>query len=351
MAGDGELPQIVRTAGLTDVAGSTGTVTSADIPCVPVSVAIPTRNRPTKLKETVESVLAGSLVPAEIVVSDQSTDEATRAIVEEMGQSVTGPTIRYIRSLRPGSSANRNDAFRATSGVFIAFVDDDIRVERQWLERLLREWEEGWARGPVLIAGRILSGVEEDSRYDPGARLSDARAVFQKLPRTRDLLYGGAFGADRTVIDRLGPDPFDERLGVGARFRGGEDEDFGYRALKAGFPVIYEPSIIVTHFPETEGWRRSSFTRSFGGGAFFAKHIFRGDRALLRNFGWVLFIQMAKSFRSYLRFQAREGTMRLLSFAGLLAGFLSWAFSAQSMPVHHTAIEGRGASTMEQKEP
>ncbi len=103
----------------------------------------------------------------------------------------------------------------------------------------------------------------------------------------------------------------------------------------------------MTHYPETEGWRRSSFYRSFGGGAFFAKHILRGDRALLGNFGWVLFIQVSKSFRSYLRFQAREGTMRLLSFAGLLAGFLTWAFAAQPIPIPHAPVEGRGASPME----
>jgi glycosyltransferase involved in cell wall biosynthesis len=312
--------------------GSMGDVITSDKSGVRVSVAIPTKNRPEKIRETVESILGGSRVPDEIVVSDQSTNEATRALVEQMRLAAGDERFVYVRSSRPGSSGNRNDALRAASGDFIALVDDDIRVDPCWLENLLREWKENWAGGSVLISGRILPGDAEAPFLDPGMRVSIVRTVFRKPPRTEDLLYGGAFAAPRELFDRLGPDPFDERLGVGSPFLAAGDEDFGYRALLAGFPVVYEPAITVTHYPEMARWRYSSFKRAYGGGAFFAKHILRGDWGLLRNFGWVLLVQVAKSFRSFFRFQAREGTTRLLAFAGLLTGFLAWAFSAQPIP-------------------
>lgn len=287
-----------------------------------------------------ESILAGSLIPDEIVISDQSNGDATRSVVEEVRKSFAGSMIRYVRSSRPGSSANRNDAFRATTGCFVAFVDDDMIVDVHWLERIQREWEDVWSRGPVLISGRILSGIE-DSSFDPGARLSSVRTVLRKAVRTGDILYGGSFGASRYLFECFGPGPFDERLGVGAPFRGGEDEDLGYRALLAGFPVVYEPSIIVTHYPDMSNWRRSSYNRSFGGGAFFAKHIFQGDRSLLRNFVWVLFIQVAKSIRSYIGFRSREGMIRLLSFVGLLTGFMIWVFTVNTMQIFYDSDAGR----------
>jgi glycosyltransferase involved in cell wall biosynthesis len=344
VAEHGAISEIGGTPVLTEAKEPRGAAPAEPRPGGGVTVAIPTKNRPERLRETMESVLGGSRIPDEIVVSDQSPDGATRSVVERMRQAAGSCRITYIRSSRPGSSANRNDALRAASGDFVAFVDDDIRVDTHWLENLLREWEEGWTRGPVLISGRILSGAAEGSIPDHGSRLSAVRTVFRELPRSQDLLYGGAFAAPRELFDHLGPEAFDERLGVGARFRGGEDEDLGYRALRAGFPVVYEPTIVVTHYPETDGWRRSSFIRSFGGGAFFAKHVLRGDRTLLRNFGRVLLIQLGKAFRSYLRLREREGTMRLLASAGLIAGFLGWVLASERSPATGIPVGGSGDS-------
>ncbi len=317
---------------------------SNEKPAVRVSVVIPTRNRPNKMLETVKSILDGSRIPQEIVVSDQSADIATRSFLDRIRENVNGCEIRYVRSSRPGASSNRNTGYRASAGSFIAFVDDDVRVDRRWLENMLREWEEHWDRGPVLISGRIFSGAEEGSMPDLGVRLSCERSVAQNPPRRKDILFGGAFAANRELLDRLGPLPFDERLGPGSPFRGGEDEDLGYRALLAGFPVVYEPTITVTHYPEMMRPLVTAFSRSFGGGAFFAKHVLNGDWALLPNFGRVLFVQLAKSFRSCLRLRADEGAMRLFAFAGLLAGFLGWAVSARSSPeIHDEADAGSQA--------
>jgi glycosyltransferase involved in cell wall biosynthesis len=292
-------------------------------PDIFVSVAIPTRNRSQKIENTLRSILVGSRCPDEILVVDQSDDDLTRILVGEMRLNPMGDRIRHISSVRRGTSANRNDGLREVNGDIIVFSDDDICVDKRWLELMLHEWIVVWRRQPVVITGRILPGPEFKSGAPvPGLRLSKDRMVFQGRPRFGDILYGGHFGASRELFARLGPTPFDEKLGPGAQFPGAEDEDFGYRVLKAGFPIVYEPSIEVTHHPEMHDYRRTSYTHGIGGGAFVAKHALQGDIGILGRLVHGFIVNLMKSARAYLRLQELEGSIRLFNSLGLMIGFL-----------------------------
>ncbi len=76
--------------------------------------------------------------------------------------------------------------------------------------------------------------------------------------------------------------PFDEWLGPGSRHNiGGEDTDFGYRAVRAGFRVGVESSPAVTHYGVKSGDEFESTRRTYqrGAGAFLDKHTRLGDAA------------------------------------------------------------------------
>ena len=84
-----------------------------------VSVIIPTCNRARFLPTAVDSARAAAANPQIIVVDDGSTDE-TAAICRSL------PDIEYLRlPSNRGLAAARNAGIRASSGDFIAFVDDD----------------------------------------------------------------------------------------------------------------------------------------------------------------------------------------------------------------------------------
>jgi GT2 family glycosyltransferase len=70
-----------------------------------------------------------------------------------------------------------------------------------------------------------------------------------------------------------------------------EDNDWAYRALRAGIPILYAPDAIVSHFH----WRAASQLAStyldyaWGQGNFYGKYLRRGDLLMLPMTGISLF--------------------------------------------------------------
>lgn len=107
--------------------------TQAVAPTPPlVSVIIPTYNRVQLLREAVASVLAqegrGQLFDLEVIVVDDASSDGTPAIAQEF------PGLRYLRfDINKGPSAARNAGIAASTGKYVAFLDDDDL----WLPRRL----------------------------------------------------------------------------------------------------------------------------------------------------------------------------------------------------------------------
>jgi len=90
------------------------------MPHLRVSVLIPTYNRAEFLSDAIDSLLAQTRVPDEIiVVDDGSSDDTERVLGQYAGR------IQALRQPNQGPSAARNAAFRASSGDLIAFLDSD----------------------------------------------------------------------------------------------------------------------------------------------------------------------------------------------------------------------------------
>ncbi len=91
----------------------------------------------------------------------------------------------------------------------------------------------------------------------------------------------GNLALHREVFERLGG--FDERLGAGGRYPAAEDNDLGFRLLRAGYRIHYVPDAFVWH----RAWRSGRdvlpqrWRYGYGQGAFYAKHLVLGDRGIL----------------------------------------------------------------------
>ncbi len=112
-----------------------------------VSVVIPTRNRAEDCRLAVESALAQTFAPLEVIVVDDRSTDATREVV---GQIAAGdPRVTYIRreAGSAGPAATRNVGIRVAKGDLIAFLDDDD----QWLPRKLEEQLPWFERGYGLV--------------------------------------------------------------------------------------------------------------------------------------------------------------------------------------------------------
>jgi glycosyltransferase involved in cell wall biosynthesis len=99
----------------------------------PVSVIIPTYNSGRLVADAVESVLAQTLPPAEIlVIDDGSVDDTPQRLTNYCDR------ITYIRQQNQGVAAARNCGIRASREEFVAFLDADDVWHPQKLERQLQ---------------------------------------------------------------------------------------------------------------------------------------------------------------------------------------------------------------------
>jgi GT2 family glycosyltransferase len=186
-----------------------------------------------------------------LVVDNASSDDQTRAVVTGRGQ------VRYASEPRAGLNVARNRAVASAHTELVAFIDDDVEVDRYWLEALRNSWLDYPQAGAV--SGQVL----------PLKLDTEARILFEKAGGFRRGFATEIFAADRVHPNRLYPcnsgdfgvgcnmsfrrdlllqlGGFDVALDTGAPLPGGGDHDMLYRIVRSGHPLIYSPACVVFH--------------------------------------------------------------------------------------------------------
>jgi hypothetical protein len=95
------------------------------------SVAIPAHNAVGTIVEAVESALAQTLPPLEVIVVDDGSTDGTAAALESYSDR-----IRYVRQEQGGAASARNAALRIARGDFFALLDADDAYLPERLEAL-----------------------------------------------------------------------------------------------------------------------------------------------------------------------------------------------------------------------
>jgi glycosyltransferase involved in cell wall biosynthesis len=113
-----------------------------------VSAVIPAYNAQAYVAQAIESVLAQTYAPVEIVVVDDGSDDGTERVVRGFG-----PRVRLYRQAHGGPGAARNLGVAKSTGPLLAFLDaDDLwmpdKLERQ-VEALQQSSECGMVFGMV----------------------------------------------------------------------------------------------------------------------------------------------------------------------------------------------------------
>ncbi len=86
-----------------------------------ISCIMPVYNGEKYLAEALESIFAQTIVPEEIIVADDCSQDGTAAVLEKYRERIT--VIRLEKNLGPPSA--RNSAIRASRGEFLTFLDAD----------------------------------------------------------------------------------------------------------------------------------------------------------------------------------------------------------------------------------
>lgn len=104
-----------------------------------VSVVIPTYERADRVGGAIESALAQTHEPMEVVVVDDASTDATP---ERLDSYADDDRVTVLRNeTNRGISATRNRGIEAASGAFVCALDDDDRWDERKVEHQLRAFE------------------------------------------------------------------------------------------------------------------------------------------------------------------------------------------------------------------
>ncbi|MGI9337345.1 MAG: glycosyltransferase family 2 protein [Gammaproteobacteria bacterium] len=191
-----------------------------------IAICIPTCLRPQMLGECLRS-LAKTRIPAgcevSLIVLDNDANQSARQVVAAAKFPFAA---RYVCEARRGLSSVRNRALaEATSAKadYLAFIDDDIIVNENWLSALAEGLQQTGADG----IGGCVEYIYPDNKppwwMRPPKTAPDENAKTTKAGFSTNLLLMKA----RVFADMR----FDESFNT----TGAEDYDFSRRAMLAGF--------------------------------------------------------------------------------------------------------------------
>lgn len=218
-----------------------------------ISIIICTYNRCESLKDTLDSLLNqendGSL-DCEVIVVDNNSKDKTKETIEHYLSQFNG-RLRYVLELNQGLSYARNRGIKESKGHIVAFTDDDVILDKNWLNNIARCFNDYHCDG---IGGRILplynkntpQWIKENNDilngpillYDYGENVTSYRAA-ELLP-----FFGANMAYKRECFARFGL--FRTDLGVG-QGKIGEDTEFFKRLEKAKMNLYYCGNALVWH--------------------------------------------------------------------------------------------------------
>jgi len=202
---------------------------------VTVTAVIPAWNAEAYIADAIESVLAQTVVPDEVLVVDDGSADRTQAITESFGLPV-----RHVIQPNRGPSAARNHGMRIARGDFICWLDADDLWHRDKTQRQLAAFDADPSLQVCLTHVKL--------RWDES--LAAERAALAGLYRS-DVVPGFAtisMMARREVFGVLGP--LDESLNLA------DAADWLVRGRDLGVPMRVLDEPLVEH-----RMHRSNLTR------------------------------------------------------------------------------------------
>ena len=188
------------------------------------------------MRDTLESLVSQNFSQKqfEIIVADNGSTDKTLDIAKEYNKKYPSLVHYVIENQIKSSYAARNKGVGVSKGSLISFVDADMTVKSDWLEKIVAAFEDNnlsylgckvnlySKKNSFAALYNILTGFPvkmylEKEHYAPTCCLTVRKNIFDKV---------GLFNS---------------------LFKGGGDTEFGKRVWGAGMKIKYESKIIMYH--------------------------------------------------------------------------------------------------------
>ena len=203
------------------------------------SVVIPAFNCAEQLRRALTSLSRSTFDDFEVIVVNDGSTDGTRDVAAAAGARVLDMPAQR------GPAAARNAGVEIARGQYLIFLDADVCVTRRTIERLVRTLD----KHPSFAA--VFGSY--DAAPSAGNLISQYRNlvhhfVHQTSSRHASTFWAGCGAVRRSVFDAVGG--FDERYARPCV----EDIEFGMRIRQAGFRILLDRDIQVTHLKQWHLW-------------------------------------------------------------------------------------------------
>ncbi len=207
------------------------------------TVIVPVYNYAKHLRKTLQAIRDQTYKDFELIVVDDGSADSSPKVAKQLADTV------LINEKNSGPAVTRNKGIDAAKGEIIVFTDSDCVPENDWLENMVKRFEDrsiDAVMGNTKIHKSTILGDSISALGFPGG----ANAGFERLWKVdengfTDHITSCNFASRKQTFRRYGV--FDESFPLA----GGEDSEIGYRWAKKGVKLKYAIEALVYHEPRT----------------------------------------------------------------------------------------------------
>ncbi|MCB8939523.1 MAG: glycosyltransferase family 2 protein [Ardenticatenaceae bacterium] len=254
-----------------------------------VSIIVVNWNGRHHLQLCLTALFAQTYPNFEVILVDNGSTDGSQAFVREQF-----PTVRLIAlPENVGFARGNNEGIRASTADYIATVNNDTRVDPNWLTALVETAESNPNVG--MCAAKLLFWDRPDVINSAGICLDRAGIAWDRLggqpnsaqPASPTPVFGASGGAAlyrRSMLNQIGL--FDDDF-----FAYLEDVDLAWRARLAGWDCLYVDTAVILHHHSATAIEGSPFKNKLLG----RNKVW----AILKNYPWPLLLRYLPAILAY----------------------------------------------------
>ncbi|MBQ8938054.1 MAG: glycosyltransferase [Bacteroidaceae bacterium] len=219
------------------------------------SIIVPVFNRPDEVRELLDSLTQQTQRDFEVIIVEDGSEKTCKDVCEQFAGILD---LHYYYKENSGPGQSRNYGAERAQGEWLIVLDSDVVLPKGYL---------------AAVDEELSSGGDCDAWGGPDAAHPDFTPVQKAISYSMTSFFttGGIRGG-KTKLDKFFPRSFNmgvrrevyTELGGFSKMRFGEDIDFSYRIVEAGYKTRLLPAAWVWHKRRTDF--RKFFRQVFNSG-------------------------------------------------------------------------------------
>nr|AEH57197.1 putative glycosyl transferase [Prochloron didemni P1-Palau] len=199
------------------------------------SLVVATKNRVIEVERLLRSLTLQDHQNFEVILVDQNPDDRLIPIVDNYSQTFS---LKHLQNVKPGTSHARNQGRLLANGDIIAYPDDDCLYPPHFLTQVADFFQQDSTWDGLTVRVMDIDSDRDALDYS-----------LQTSGKVNDWT-GWSVGMGPSMLFRTHlaqKIAFDEDMGPGATWVGGEDTDYLLRCLDSGAAIYYNHELFVRH--------------------------------------------------------------------------------------------------------